>query len=204
MKQLHRKYTAEEAAFLATNRLGHTEKELLELFNARFTPPLRLAQVEGYCTNHKLLSGLDRRFGHGQTMYVPPKGTHGSPATEFKKGHVPADHRPVGSEGLREDGYVWVKIAEPNVWRQKHVVQWEALHGPRPLKHAVIFADGNKQNFHPDNLLLVSRQELAVMNKRRLIGGSRELTETGKLIAGIKMKTAERLRKQKAKVLPQR
>ena len=46
---------------------------------------------------------------------------------------------------------------------------WEQRHGrPVPDGHLVLFADGDRRNFDPANLLLVSRAELAVMNKRRL------------------------------------
>ena len=59
----------------------------------------------------------------------------------------------------------------------------------------VIFADRNQQNVTLENLLLVSRGELAVMNKRGLISGDSELTKTGVVIADIYLKIGERKRK---------
>ncbi len=198
-QQERHKYTAEEVEFLKANVRGRSPKALQFMFNLRFNTKLSEQQVRAACHNRRLWNGIDKRFKPGRTpANKGMKGIRVSPATEFKKGHVPATIRPVGSEKLREDGYVWVKIAEPNLWRQKHVVLWEALHGSRPKKHAVLFADGDRTNFAPANLLLVSRSELAVMNHLRLYGGSRELTETGKLIADIKIRTADRLRQSKS------
>lgn len=66
-----------------------------------------------------------------------------------------------------------------------------------PKGHVVIFADGNQQNVTIENLLLVSRRELAVMNKRGLIANSAELTKAGVMVADIYLKIGERKRKRK-------
>ena len=47
------------------------------------------------------------------------------------------------------------------------------------------FADGNKQNFDINNLILISRAEDAVMNKKKLFFDNSELTKTGHLIAKV-------------------
>jgi hypothetical protein len=190
MKNPH-KYTTREIEFLAANVQGRSPKALQFIFNNRFGHDLTVKQVRAACHNRHLVNGIDGRFQHGhEPANKGVKGTHFSPATEFRKGNMPATWRPVGAEALRDDGYMWVKIAEPNKWRQKHVVTWEALNGTRPPKHAVIFADGNRMNFNPDNLLLITRSELAVMNHLRLIGGSAELTRAGHAIASVKILTA--------------
>ena len=48
-----------------------------------------------------------------------------------------------------------------------------------PEKHSVLFADGNKLNLSIDNLLLVSKAELLMLNRRRLISENSEITKTG-------------------------
>ena len=49
----------------------------------------------------------------------------------FAKGNVPPNHRPVGSERISKDGYIEVKVAEPNKWRLKQrVVYEEAVSDP--------------------------------------------------------------------------
>lgn len=84
--------------------------------------------------------------------------------TMFKKGNIPANHKPVGSERLNVDGYVEVKIAEPNKWRGKHRVIWEKAHGEVPEGYSVSFKNGNRQDFSLDNLVLVSRSDLMHQN----------------------------------------
>ena len=63
----------------------------------------------------------------------------------------------------------------------------------------MIFADGNRLNVTLDNLLLVSRRELAILNKHSLIGGSVELTKVGITTANLHLKIGERKRKAKRK-----
>jgi hypothetical protein len=65
----------------------------------------------------------------------------------------------VGSERVNVDGYIEVKIAEPNKWRQKQRVVWEAAHGPVPADSIVSFIDGNKQNCELSNLRVMTRAD---------------------------------------------
>lgn len=91
---------------------------------------------------------------------------------------------PVGSE--RENkGYILVKIAEPNVWIEKSRYVYESLYGKIPSGHKIVFADRNKSNFNPENLILVSDQEALIMNTNKLIFENSELTKTGSNIAKL-------------------
>lgn len=79
--------------------------------------------------------------------------------TMFRKGNVPANHKPVGYERINVDGYVEVKVAEPNKFRLKHRIVWEENFGTIPSGYNVQFRDKNQQNLNPDNLYLISRSE---------------------------------------------
>lgn len=117
----------------------------------------------------------------------------GGEGTQFKKGNKPHNYVPVGSERVNADGYVDIKIAEPNRWRGKHLIVWEQHNGrPVPKGHAVIFGDRNRRNFDPDNLVLVSRSQLATMNKMNLIRDDADLTRTGVILADIYQKISQR------------
>ncbi|UOK65331.1 HNH endonuclease [Paenibacillus sp. OVF10] len=73
------------------------------------------------------------------------------------------------------------------------MILWENHHGREvPEGHAVLFGDGNRSIFDPDNLVLVSRGQLAIMNKRGLIHKDAELTRTGVIMADIIKKIGER------------
>ena len=108
-----------------------------------------------------------------------------SPATEFKKGQMPVNFKPVGSERVDKNGYIMVKIKNPKTWKMKHVVVWERQHGKVPTGQTVVFADGNRQNCDISNLLLVSRAQLVRMNQSGLFSDVPEVTRTGAVIAEL-------------------
>ena len=79
--------------------------------------------------------------------------------TMFRKGNKPLNHRPVGSERVNVNGYVEIKVEEPNRWRLKHRVVWEEANGPIPEGYNVQFRDGNGQNCELGTLYLTSRSD---------------------------------------------
>ena len=116
--------------------------------------------------------------------------------TLFQKGNKTWNTRPIGSERIKaKDGYVLIKVAEPNKWELKHRYLYKQKYGEIPKGHTVLFKDGNKYNFDLENLVLVSRSELLILNKKNLIKNNKELTETGLLIAKVIDKTNKRKRK---------
>jgi hypothetical protein len=200
-------YTAAQIRFLERKVAGRDFTELAELFNRHFGASLRISQIRAACRNRGLVNGRDCRFRPGQAP--PNKGKKGyyfagCENTWFKPGNRPHTWKPVGTERVNGDGYVDVRIRNPSGkiwknWKAKHRIIWEKAHGKIPRGHAVIFADGDKRNFALDNLLLVSRKELAVMNSQRLISGDRDLTRAGKAVADIRILIAERRREIKKK-----
>jgi hypothetical protein len=167
------------------------------MFNRRFGLSFTVNRLASALERLNLSNGRDCRFRPGQ---VPPnKGKKGycPPGSEkgwFKPGHKPHNRQPVGTEIIDEYGYVKVKIRNPKTWKFKHRIIWEKAHGKIPRNHIVIFADGNKLNIRPDNLLLVSRAENAVMNRHGLRSDSADLTKAGKAVADIKLLIAGRKR----------
>lgn len=79
--------------------------------------------------------------------------------TMFKKGHANKNHREIGSERVNRDGYIEVKVAEPNKWCCKHRIIWEEANGPIEKGYNVQFKDGNPSNCILENLYIISRAE---------------------------------------------
>lgn len=79
--------------------------------------------------------------------------------TMFKKGNRPRNHREVGSERVNKDGYIEVKVAEPNIWRCKHRIIWEQHNGEIPKGYNVQFKNHNPLDCTIENLRLISRAE---------------------------------------------
>ena len=114
-------------------------------------------------------NSIATRFKKGQESHnkgkkVAPATYEKMKATMFKVGHRPTNYRPVGSERVNVDGYVEVKIADPNVWEAKHRVIYEQAYGKVPDGYSVQFKNGNKQDLSLDNLCLVSRADLMKNN----------------------------------------
>nr|DAO40598.1 MAG TPA: HNH endonuclease [Caudoviricetes sp.] len=193
------KFTEEQIKFIREIAPGRYAAEITEMVNNRFNLELRVSQIETCKRTHKIRSGIDCRFQKG--MIPANKGKKGSmspkqyekcKATMFKKGQVPQNHKPVGSERIDRDGYVLIKVAEPNKWRPKHRVLWEKTNGPIPEKHRLIFADGNRQNITLDNLILVSYAQSFIMNQKDLFKNDKELTKAGVAVAKVLDKVNKR------------
>jgi hypothetical protein len=103
--------------------------------------------------------------GKKQVEYMTPEGMQRSRKTCFKKGNLPKNHRPVGSERIvKKGGYIEVKTAEPKTWRLKHRIVWEQNNGPIPKGANIQFRDGNPQNCSIDNLYLITRDRQMIAN----------------------------------------
>lgn len=98
---------------------------------------------------------------------------------------------PVGTE-RNNKGYILIKIAEPDVWIEKHRYIYEKKYGKIPKGFKIIFADKDKTNFDLDNLILVSNSEALIMNTNNLIKENKELTKTGLNVAKLIKKINEK------------
>lgn len=92
--------------------------------------------------------------------------------SQFKKGNKPQTWVPVGTESEDKDGYLKQKVSDDRTvpsrynWKFVHVLKWEEYNGrPVPPKHVVRLKDGDRRNFSPENLVLVSMAENAILNK---------------------------------------
>lgn len=96
---------------------------------------------------------------HNKGKKMPPEVYSKVARTMFKKGQTPANHREVGSERVNKDGYIEIKVAEPNRWRLKHRVIWEQFKGEIPKGHNVQFKNRNSQDCRIENLYIISKAD---------------------------------------------
>ena len=197
-------YSDEEHQFIIDNVEGITLKELTKRFNEKFN----LNVTENAIANRKNILGLRSGIvggqfqkGHipankGKKGYMTPEQYEKCKATMFKKGNIPANHRPIGSERIdKRDGSILVKVKDGQLqknWMSKSRYIYEQAHGKIPAGHKVIFADGDHSNFDLDNLILVSNAEELIMNQRKLISKEAEFTKTGAVIAKVLNKAKKR------------
>ncbi len=120
--------------------------------------------------------GVKTRFKKGHaTWNKNRKGTHFSPATEFKKGHGPQTSRPIGELYIinSKDGkpYRWIKVGDEGVRQRRRMPYaqyvWEQAHGPIPKDWFPRHKDGDSLNDEPSNLMLVDRATNLRLNESK-------------------------------------
>lgn len=159
------KFTAEEKEFIKQNYQNKLTSELTKMFNEKFKRKVSDETIRNYKRHNGLRNNINTRF------------------TKKQKAH---NHKPVGSEFIsKNDGYTYVKIAEPNKWDLKQRVIYKQVYGDIPSDKSIVFADQNKQNFELDNLVLVDRKVKLVAKNKKLFFDNKNLTKTGLLIAEV-------------------
>ena len=208
------RYTLEEQEFMEDYVPGHSYREIQKAFTKKFGWEISIRQVNSYISNHHLNTGRTGRFQPGQEPpnkgkawdeFMSRRGQEASQKTQFKKGQIPHNGgAPVGELRIRyghkhknENKYYWQKIAQPNVWRMKHIIEWEEHNGEVPQGCIVCFADGDTLNWHIENLILTTRAQNAVKNRWGIKGHDIESAETANLIADLKMATNKARRKNR-------
>lgn len=183
------KYEQEHIDFIKAHQ-GASAREMAELFTEHFNIHVTKNQMKAVMYRNNISSGKTGRFEKGNIPHS--KGKQMSKEqyekckpTMFKKGHIPKNHREIGSERITKDGYIEIKIKEPNLWVLKHRLIYEKYYGEIPAGYSVIFGDGDKLNCDINNLILVSRSELLLMNRNKLIKNDSVLTKVGVNIAKL-------------------
>ena len=112
------------------------------------------------------LGCIETRFAKGAVPWNKDlKGTHYSPATEFKKGHLPAQHKHVGTIEIRNDKcgkqFRFIKISGILQGKHKWIPYarylWLKAGRDIPPGHFVVHYDGDTLNDDLCNLRCVNR-----------------------------------------------
>ena len=192
-------WSDEEKQYLAEITPGRGYKEIQSMMSCKFGFDYTRHQIKGAITRNKLNTGRTGRFEKGRATWN--KGTKGltkANVTSFKKGQKPHNYKPLGSERITKDGYCEIKVSDTGRrWRPKHVLIYEKHHGKVPKGSAVIFLDGDKRNFDIDNLYLVTRSQLAMLNKNSLIQKDADLTKTAINVVDLMKKISAMEKKDK-------
>lgn len=98
------------------------------------------------------------------TLPPAPKGVRRSQATEFQSGTEAHNRLPVGSVTIRfrkrdNEHRAWVKVAEPNRWRERARVVWEDAHGPVPAGVVIHHKNRDPLDDRIENLEALTRAE---------------------------------------------
>jgi hypothetical protein len=87
--------------------------------------------------------------------------------TMFKKGSKPVNTQPIGTIHQRKDTggkmYQYIKLADSN-WQLLNRYTWEQHNGPIPKGMVVVYKDGNYLNNDITNLLMITKKENMARN----------------------------------------
>lgn len=181
-------WTDERRAWFAAFVPGHTEPEISAEHERVFGTPLTEGQIGSAKASLGVRSGTHGgRFVKGQRSwnkglkwdeYLSPEAQESARRTCFAKGNMPhnARDKEIGCERVDRDGYAWVKIAErpssPSCndnWRQKSHLVWEEANGRSvPESTNIVFANRDRGDFRPENLVAVPRSIWAVIVRNDL------------------------------------
>lgn len=168
---MRREYRDDEIAFLMEISSGKTYAEIADAFNARF-------RERDYVMPRQIKDAMKYRK-------IPYSGH-----SEVAARHVPVGSVNIVPYGINKNGerykYEMVKVAEPNVWKRKCLLEWEKHYGPLPEGKIIIFLDGNTLNSDIENLYAVSRGVHFRLNKYRVMKPNREY-----MLAAIKIAEIE-------------
>lgn len=170
-----RPYTREEDEIIISMYPEHYAKEIAPLLGRTLSSVYQRAKHLGVESSEGKIQRSGRessqnpnviktqfkkgRVSHNKGQKMPPEVYEKVKATMFKKGNLPANHRKVGSERVNVDGYIEVKVAEPNKWRLKHRIVWEEHNGPIPKGYNIQFKNRISTDCRIENLYILSRAE---------------------------------------------
>jgi len=197
----NKKYSEEIVLFIKNNSDGVNSKDMSEIVNGKFNTNYTETQIRNLRNRYKIRSGIDSRIKPGNVPfnkgkkweeYGTPEGKINSLKTAFKKGNIPKNYQPVGATRYSKDGYLEIKIKDPNVWKGKHKIIWEEKHGKIPKGHKLVFLDQDRKNINIENLQLVNNAEHLIMNKNRMYSEDKQITQTGLTVAKLTNKIKDK------------
>ncbi len=197
-KGISKLFTHSQVEYIKEKYKKHSPKRVAELLNKTCNGNFTTAQIKSFVHNHGINCGRTGFFEKGKAPWN--KGTVGvmkPNSGNFPKGHIPVNHRPVGSERITKDGYRTIKIAEPNSWELLQRHKWAQVHGYENMPENLRFKDGNILNCEVSNLEPVNNQEHMILNQMGYNQMPEEVKPVVLNIAKIDVKT-QNLRKEVA------
>ncbi len=193
-------FSPDEVAWLRKTYKELPIDKLAAAFEIAHGRSAKLSQFRAFFKNHGITCGRTGQFEKGHAPVN--KGTKGfmkANSGTFRKGHVNVRTNPIGTERVSKDGYIEIKVAEANPYttcqtryKQKHVWLWEQTKGPVPKGHVVAFADGDPMHCVIENLVLLTRNELARLNQQHFKEIPCELKPSVLALTKLRVKVFER------------
>lgn len=177
------RYTEEMYIYLKEIRSKYTAEECVNLFNKKFNTNKTKDAINTYCLNNNIYTGRDGRYKKGHVpfskglkgkeflKYLPENSLKNMQRTQFKRVHK------INKVFLyRGDPYINTIGGDVKNYQQYSKYMYEKLYGIKLNKQdAIIFLDGNPNNYEKDNMYLVNKYSKMYIN-RKLKHPNKDLT----------------------------
>lgn len=198
--------------YIRDNSWGVSNKEMVRRVKEKFGYEMTVGQMHSYRSRYGFRSGgagwvsktqPPPNKGKKIDEYMSPEAVEKVRRTVFKKGDRPVNEMPIGTEIVNElsKGYRMVKVSMTGTqrerWKFVHRLVWEKHHGAVPEDSVIVFRDGDKMNCDIENLALITRGELAVMNRRKYFSDNPLVTDVGITLAKIRKAVSEAEKRRK-------
>lgn len=173
MFQLKRnKYSEEFVLFVRDNISKYTKESFIAILEERFNMKVSKNALKCLLRRYQ----IEGRYLDYQKQMVRGTTKH-----------------PVGAERMTKDG-LYVKVAQPNVWRKKTRVMYEKYHNCKlNKKDYVLFLNGDHNDYSKDNLILSTNREKCYLHNWGTYSKDPKLTEIAILSARLTIKAKELL-----------
>lgn len=168
---IRNKYSLEFEQEMMELATTHTLNELLVVAKTKYDYDITKIQLQSY---------LSKR----QIRY---KDYHATKA----RGNM-GDKYPIGSERIKPDGMVQVKVAK-NKWEYKQRMIYSKYHNVKLTSDDfIIFLDQDRSNFDIDNLARVTKRESAITANLQMFSKEPQVTKTGIEVAKLMIKLKDK------------
>lgn len=155
-------YTEEEELFLKENASRMTRRELQQAFNEKFGTSIKEDAIVMRCWQKGYKPMNDGKFKAGSVPWEKTEGGKEAYLKTLPRAELGKEYTMTGKP------YTYVRTERGR--EPKHRVIYREHFGELSRGEAVIFADGNKDNFSPDNLLKVSNSVMATLHGNHWVG----------------------------------
>lgn len=183
------KIKEKEAEFILANYKNTSSRAMVSLLEEATGTRVEKTAIQYFLKKRGLSSGLKTGWTKGARTNWSEGAKERCANTQFKKGNVPFQHKEMWHETLRSDGYVWIKIGEDE-WVLRGRKKWMDAHPDVVLtsEDYVMHLNGDKTDDSLENLYVVSRGDMAHLNRDHAITECAELTKATVLNNRIKRK----------------
>jgi hypothetical protein len=168
---MRRKFNPEMHTYLKKYGRHHTLKEWQTIINEKFSENFTLKDTQMYFCRHNI-----------PFKYEQPQKANGGVALSL----------PIGSERVKADGMVQVKVGQRR-WEYKQRLIYQQYYSVKLTSDDyIIFLDQDRTNFDISNLKRVSRRESSILSNQKMFSHNPKITELGIDVAKTMIKAKDK------------